>query len=156
QRALVALGVGALDVADVLGLLEGRHDGADDLAVLGARVLGPVPALDQDALGVLLGEVRGYSLVGTAGLAGSVLVVGERLHADRAADEYGQDHEREPSEDGLLSMLSALSTGARSEVVRAVGAGTRVHGVSLGLRRRPSNVACPRACGADSRALRCG
>ena len=69
----------------------------------------------------LSGKWSRYGLVGAAGLADAVVARRSSvLRAHRAADEDGQDHEGEPAEDGLLSVLGAPPTGARSEVVSAL------------------------------------
>ena len=93
-----------------------------------------------------------------------VLLVGQRLGADRAADEDGQDHEGEPAEDRLLSVLSAPATGARSKVVSALGVGSRVHGRESAARRGGSSnaastpaqvrISAPPQCGQSARKAR--
>jgi hypothetical protein len=113
---LAVLGVRALDVADVLRALEPGHDGLHDLPELGVVRTSPVLALHEDALVLLVGEVVGDHGVGAAGLADLVVVVAQGVRADRTADEDGEDHEDEPADDCLLSMLSAPAPGARSDV----------------------------------------
>ena len=149
QLALGVLGVGALHAADVLSPLEPGDDGGYGAAKLGIVAASTRLALDQDALVRLVGEVGVDGLVGAAGLPGPVVLVGKRLGPDRAADEDCQDHEGEPSEDRLLSVLGAPSTGARSEVVSAVAVGRVGHDVAVCVAAgaRPMRPVRRRGCG---------
>ena len=74
QRALVALGIRALDVLHVLGVLEPRLRPSAPSGGTRDSVAGPVLALDQDALAVLLGEMVGDRLVGAARFTDAVLL----------------------------------------------------------------------------------
>ena len=129
----VLLGVGGLDVRDVLDGGEPLLDVLDGGAVAGAlRALRL--GLDEDLLTSRLREGVLDDLVGAGGVAGQALLVGgDRLGAEAAADQRGDDHEGEPAEDRLLAMLRAPATGSRGEVLL-------FHGGSLG-RKRHAGIA---------------
>jgi len=116
----VVAAVGAAHVLHVLRALEPSHDIVHDRPeprVVGA---GTVAALHEHALRGLVREVLRDRLVRAAGLADAEVGVVERPRPDRAADDDGDGHEREPAEDCLLAMLSAPPAGARCEVARSV------------------------------------
>ena len=82
--------------------------------------------LDEDLLAGRLREGVLDDLVGSSGVAGQALLVGgDRLRTEAAADEDGEDDEGEPYEDGLAAVLRAPATGAGGEVLL-------FHGGSLG------------------------
>ena len=147
-----------LDLADALRLLELRHDVADDGRVLRVADLQAVPALDEHGFTGLVGEVgRLDDAVTALRLAVAHVLVGERLLADGAADHGGEDHEQEPSGDGLLAVLRAPSAGAGREaaVLHVWGApagreGLRVARSSVTRPRRSSNVGSHTSCACGS------
>ena len=116
--ALVALGQRGLDVLDVLGLLEPGDDVVDpglDGGIIEVQLA--VAGLDEHLLVGLVREVRVVDRgVGDARLAVAGVLVGERVGADRAAEDEGGDHEGEPAADRDLAVLRAPISGARSEV----------------------------------------
>jgi hypothetical protein len=84
--------------------------------------------LDEDLLGGLIGEAGvGDRLVGDARLAVAVVLLGDVLLADHAAQHGGDDDEGEPSEDGLLAVLrgSSVRRGRRGSMTALGGSPER-------------------------------
>ena len=148
ELPLVALGVRALDLLDALlgvdALHHVRHGGPERRVVLPRAVL----ALDEDRLPGLVGEGLAGDLVETARLADAGVVVLQRVGSDRAADEDGENHEHEPSDDGLLPVLGAPAAGSRCQVWLVVHRSpfhVDCHTTSLSSGGRASNAAATRA-----------
>jgi hypothetical protein len=118
ELALVALGERRLDVVDALDALEAGFDVLDGSGEMSIADLHGAPALDEHLLLGRVAEVcRGDGLVGLLGLAVAVVLVGDRLLADRAREEDRDHDEREPPEDRRLPMTGAPARGARGEVL---------------------------------------
>ena len=66
-----------------------------------------VSALDEHLLDLVLREGVVDGALGASRLADAALSGVLRLGADRAADREREEHERQPSPDGLLAMLGA-------------------------------------------------
>ena len=118
ELAVVALGVGRLDLFDVRRGLELRHDVVDRGGELRVAVRGLALALHEHLLAGLLREACSRDgLVGGARLAVAHVLVRQVVHTDGAADEGGEDDEEDPTEDRALAVLCAPATGAGSEVL---------------------------------------
>ena len=109
------LAVGAVDLAHAS---DGVQTG--ELVVDGGperRVIRRVPgALDHDRLVHLLGVGPVDDHGGLAGLADARLGLAQGVGADVAADHEGEDHERDPAEDGGLAVFRAPVAGASGDV----------------------------------------
>src|SRR5262249_273371 len=103
-------------------VLHGRGDGRIVTAL----------ALDEHLLAGLVREARGVDdHVAALGLAVAGRGVLDHVLADAAPEHGGEDDERDPSEDGGLSVLRAPSSDARREV-------PGLHGKSIGFRVLPA------------------
>ena len=116
--ALVALGVGRLDLGDALLARDAGDDVVDRLAHGRVGRLAALGGLDEDGLVLLLGEVVVDQAVGLARLPDVVVLVGRLLDAEGAADDERDRDERQPAPDRLLAVLGAPAARTRSESVR--------------------------------------
>ena len=110
----VALLERALDLGDARDRVEPEHDvldGGHDL-----RIADTV-ALHEHPLTGLLGEAGGVDdHVAALGLAVALRRFVDVVLADLAAEDGGQDDERDPAEDGRLAVLRTPTTGTSREV----------------------------------------